>query len=256
LHGHVLVYEYKPPVYPSLKQEFRLSHGNNFVNILGFTLTASYIVTHEKGGQQLMLHNHEGLFLSTIPFVHQVTHILSAPNDENLWICGRRESFCQLFSIDPSKKLRKMQEIKYDEAKPCRLCRARHYFLVHDSRSEDDNKKPTQDNLLIYETLNFSQEQFKCVSLDFLKHPSKMNTSRLFHPIVDDEGFVVIKNIADTTVRSNQEELVVIDINDLNNLTVINRISMESIFAVTFTVDNELMVGINLWDIPGKIHIY
>jgi len=73
--------------------------------------------------------------------------------------------------------------------------------------------------------------------LDFIKYESNLKTTRLFHPIIDNEGFLILKYVPDIN-HDTQVELIVIDANNLKKLVVLNRV-----FGIDFTADNKLILG-------------
>ncbi|CAF5001174.1 unnamed protein product, partial [Rotaria magnacalcarata] len=71
----------------------------------------------------------------------------------------------------------------------------------------------------IYDATSSSEKKPTIVSLDFMKCESNYKAARLFHPIIDEEGFLVIKHIPNPKISDN-EELVVIDTNNSEKLVV------------------------------------
>jgi hypothetical protein len=100
-----------------------------------------------------------------------------------------------------------------------------------------------------------STKQPDSMSLDFIKYESNLKTTRLFHPIIDNEGFLILKHVPDIT-HDTQEELIVIHVNNPEKLFILNRIKLICVFGIDFTADNKLILGTSLLYQPRKILIF
>jgi hypothetical protein len=114
----------------------------------------------------------------------------------------------------------------------------------------------TQDNLLIYNSLNPSKKQPDPISLSFIKYESNLKRRRLFHLIIDNEGFLILKHVPDITRHDTQEELVVIDTNNPEGFFVLNRIKLSCVLGIDFTFDNKLIFSTSVLNQQHKILIF
>jgi len=159
--------------------------------------------------------------------------------------------------LDNVTNLHKLELIEYDDVQPVRLYRNKNQVLLHDSRSSNsETMETTQDNLLIYNSLNPSKKQPDPISLDFIKYQSNLKISRLFHLIIDNEGFLILKHVPDITRHDTQEELVVIDTNNPEGFFVLNRIKLSCVFGIDFTFDNKLILSTSVLNQQCKILIF
>jgi hypothetical protein len=243
--GRVQKYKYLIPINLNLLESFTLETNKPIETLSCFGLSLNYIITYEKNSDYIMIHDYQGKLKNKIEFAYKPKQILTSFDNEDWWICDDIRRVCISFRLDNSSHLQKLELIQYDDVQPVRLYRNKSQFFIHDSRCS--NSKPAeaaQDHLLIFDSLNPCEKRPDSISLDFIKNESNFQTDRLYHPIMDDDGFLIIKHLPDINDFLHGEELVVIDMNDPKQLVVLNRIELNNVFGIDLTVDNRLIIGI------------
>jgi hypothetical protein len=243
-HGNIEKYEYLPPENLNLLQSFHLANDKHLYPLACFALTLNHIITYTKNRDYIKIYNHQGILKNTIVFKYQPKYILSSFDNEDFWICSDIKKVCISFRLDTDCNLKQLEFVQFDDVQPVRLFRKQNQLFIHDSRSSNGNTMEiNQDNLLMYDSLNLSEKQPVSISLDFIKRESNVKKTPLYHPIMDRDGFLIIKDVPHST-NNLHDELVVIDTSAHEKLVVLNRIKLESVFGMAFTGDNKLIVGV------------